>query len=340
MPVDTISTSSTSTAAGSLADLTRSLDLWYSDGSIVLIVENVAFRVHTSILASSCEIFRDMASIPQPKDKDDGTEKVDGCQVVRLQDSADDMKHFLKAIYKTSYFRPGVKTRFPVIAAVLRLSTKYQASQLRRRAIVALSTAYPSTLSAWDARAQHRLIPPFEGEVKAIIALAIESDVRVILPAVYYAASKRSLSEMIIELLSINVDLGIRDDMIAKWIVGCEKLRHAELYNVLEFLDISFPRPGCQNINNCNILLQRQAAYSIRNVAGSEPLPYQLHCYNNANTVGTSLNLCLPCRETVNKSIQDAREKIWKQLPSFFGFSDWETLIARDEIICDEDEEV
>ena len=83
------------------ADFSKSLDLWYSDGSVVLVAEKTGFRVHTSILASSCEVFRDMISIPHPA-SDDESEVYENCPVLRLQDSTADLHHFLKAIYDFS----------------------------------------------------------------------------------------------------------------------------------------------------------------------------------------------------------------------------------------------
>lgn len=82
-------------------DFSKSLDLWYTDGSIILVADKTGFRVHTSILASSCEIFRDMMAIPQPASEDE-SDTYEGYPVLRLQDSPTDLHHFLKAIYDFS----------------------------------------------------------------------------------------------------------------------------------------------------------------------------------------------------------------------------------------------
>ena len=87
--------------ATSVLNFTPSLDLWYKDGSVVLVTEKTAFRVHTTILAANCEVFRDMANIPQPSDGD-GSEMYEKCPVIRLGDTATDMKHFLQALYDFS----------------------------------------------------------------------------------------------------------------------------------------------------------------------------------------------------------------------------------------------
>jgi hypothetical protein len=82
-----------------LETLKKSSEVWYSDGSVVLVADNVAFRVHISILAQNCEVFRDMDAIPKPEEVNDADAKFEGCPVLKLQDKALDVEHFLKAMY-------------------------------------------------------------------------------------------------------------------------------------------------------------------------------------------------------------------------------------------------
>ena len=90
-------------------EYTQSRDVWYSDGSLIIVTEALAFRVHTTIMAAHCEIFRDMVNMPQPKDSDDTGEKTyEGCPVLELQDPAIEMRHFLKAIYEFSSVQPRI----------------------------------------------------------------------------------------------------------------------------------------------------------------------------------------------------------------------------------------
>ncbi|RPD55357.1 hypothetical protein L227DRAFT_309405 [Lentinus tigrinus ALCF2SS1-6] len=75
------------------SDLIKDLDdkVRLSDGNIVVIAENVAFRVHKSILAQHSEVFRDILALPSSHTSD----LVDGCEVVRVSDTSEDMRHFL-----------------------------------------------------------------------------------------------------------------------------------------------------------------------------------------------------------------------------------------------------
>lgn len=51
-----------------------------------------------------------------------------------------------------SHFGSNHRHDFPVVAGILRLSTKYFADALRVRALEQLSKAWPSTLRDWDTR--------------------------------------------------------------------------------------------------------------------------------------------------------------------------------------------
>ena len=76
--------------------ITRS-SIWLSDGNIVLQAENTQFKVHQGYLARLSIIFSDVFSVPQPAD---GSQPlVDGCAVLLLQDSAEDLFVALSEIY-------------------------------------------------------------------------------------------------------------------------------------------------------------------------------------------------------------------------------------------------
>lgn len=80
---------------GGLEELTRQEGLWFADGNIVIIAESVAFRVHKSILAAKSPVFKDTFTLAQPAD----IELYDGCEVLHLVDSAEDLRVMLDALY-------------------------------------------------------------------------------------------------------------------------------------------------------------------------------------------------------------------------------------------------
>lgn len=70
-------------------------DLWFEDGNVILQAEQSFFRVYTGILSARSTVFRDMFSFPQPETED----LMEGCPIIVLHDSAEDVNYFLKAIY-------------------------------------------------------------------------------------------------------------------------------------------------------------------------------------------------------------------------------------------------
>lgn len=84
----------------------RHSSLWFIDGSVVLKAENTLFRVHISQLSRRSLFFRDLFSLPQPQQDQnqpagwigcDGT--YDGCPLLVLHDSAEDLANLLLSLY-------------------------------------------------------------------------------------------------------------------------------------------------------------------------------------------------------------------------------------------------
>jgi hypothetical protein len=74
---------------------TRSEEVWYEDGNLIVRAESTLFRVYRGVLASKSTVFADMFTVSSPGSSN---ETLDGCDVVVLQDSAVDTGRFLKAL--------------------------------------------------------------------------------------------------------------------------------------------------------------------------------------------------------------------------------------------------
>lgn len=147
--------SGVSAAAAAASTYTRHPDLWFNDGSVILKAETVLFRVHMSILSRHSVFFKDMFTLPQPPESSSTQaqdEIVEGCPVVSLQDSPDDLASLLVALYDGTSFGDNGREDFKVVAGILRLSSKYMVDSLRTKALTHLTEAWPPTLRGWDAR--------------------------------------------------------------------------------------------------------------------------------------------------------------------------------------------
>lgn len=82
---------------------TRSNEYWFEDGNVILEAENVQFRVHRSMLSLHSTVFADMFRMPQPIQPDLET-YIEGCPVVTLADSADDVSAIISIFYGNMKF--------------------------------------------------------------------------------------------------------------------------------------------------------------------------------------------------------------------------------------------
>ncbi|KAG6334824.1 hypothetical protein ID866_4261 [Astraeus odoratus] len=204
---------------------TRHPDLWFPDGSalleIVLRAENTLFRVHKSLLARHSGFFHDLFTLPQVAARDpqhttttpsvDHSGDIEGCQVLTLHDSAEDVANLLTALVDGPTFGKNDPTDFHVVSGILRLSTKYVVDALRDKALNHLSLAWPTTLKGWDARediarteelqagpAARRIYPSpvVRHPLMAVINLAREVNAPALLPSAFYDLSRYHFTQI------------------------------------------------------------------------------------------------------------------------------------------------
>ncbi|KAJ7272520.1 hypothetical protein C8J57DRAFT_1599931 [Mycena rebaudengoi] len=97
---------------------------------LIIQAENTLFLVSRDFLATRSLVFRDMLSLPVLPDSD----MMLGCPF--------DITYFLKALVYYEFFEPLSRaTTFDILDSVLRMSHKYDAEALRKRALIHLSSA-------------------------------------------------------------------------------------------------------------------------------------------------------------------------------------------------------
>ncbi len=80
----------------------KDADIWFNDGNIILVsAESTGFRVHRSVLARNAEFFRDMLQLAHPEPEEDASPAES--TVLPLEDSTNDLKVFLNALYTLGY---------------------------------------------------------------------------------------------------------------------------------------------------------------------------------------------------------------------------------------------
>lgn len=72
-------------------------ELWFRDGNVVFQAGNLVFKVIQSIMSRESPIFGDMFALPQPQA--DAAEIFDGCPLVCLPDTEEEIRSFLCVIF-------------------------------------------------------------------------------------------------------------------------------------------------------------------------------------------------------------------------------------------------
>ncbi|KAM5544059.1 hypothetical protein V8D89_002245 [Ganoderma adspersum] len=102
-------------------------EFWFDDGNIIVVAGDTAFKLYKGILSSVSPVFKDLFSMPQPNNP----ETMDGCLVVRLNDSATELGHFFRLVTKPGFslLRYHSPPSFRMLAAICRIGHKYQAAK-------------------------------------------------------------------------------------------------------------------------------------------------------------------------------------------------------------------
>lgn len=111
--------------------------------------------------------------------------------------------------FPVRYFKKSRSSDFPVIAAVLRLSSKYLVEHLRQRCLSRLDADWPSTLTGWDERERRstdengRYVPRDHcAHPILVIELALDMNLHSILPAALYDLSRYGPSKIMTGTIS------------------------------------------------------------------------------------------------------------------------------------------
>ncbi|KAF7360036.1 hypothetical protein MVEN_00731400 [Mycena venus] len=295
--------------------------LWFKDGTLVLQAGALSFRVYGGFLADRSPVFHDMLGFPQPED----APTIDGCPVVQLSDDENDLRSFLKALFDYEFFPPyPAKTDFVTMSGIIRLSTKYQVESLRKRALVHLSSAFPSDPTEYSPGSASWTI---EGhEWMRVILFAREMSLDWILPLALYRASAMCSSAQVmsgIELDGIHLELNSADKLMCiEQSVALAKSASADIINFLWEPPVIATCRGVDDYERWRCMksrfLCRKDAEGWRN--GAFPLTLWMP------GDWAQLDVCASCMSAMRAAHQQALDTFWEGLPQRFGFPGWAEL--------------
>ncbi|EJF60247.1 hypothetical protein DICSQDRAFT_181403 [Dichomitus squalens LYAD-421 SS1] len=289
-------------------------NLWFHDGTAILVAAGVGFRIYKGLLAEHSPVFKELFSQDHPLRTlpIDETQTIT-CPLIQLSDSAHDLRYILRVYMprrNASVYGPCIPS-FDKLSASIRLGQKYQITPLYEQSIRLLKNYYTDDLSVW-LRANKR--PPGFSAVNVIgvVNLARLTGELSILPAALYRCTlldsrivrgyKRADGSQ--ENLTLD-DLGLVFD--AK-----TEIRKAGVAVMLRAFNGGLAN-GCTRSNTCSAALHDA-------MAGLDEHVDQLiagGAFQNYTVVlkDKKLAVCTACKEAVNLRHSKERQSMWDRLP-------------------------
>ncbi|TEB30554.1 hypothetical protein FA13DRAFT_1774702 [Coprinellus micaceus] len=302
-------------------------NIWLADGNIVIQADGVQFKVHQGYLARLSTIFSDAFSMPQPRD---GAQlRVDGCHVLHLQDSAQDLAVVLSEIYD-------------------RIGRKYEIQHIFKEGGSRLRAEFPNTLwelSRFESQAGWLGIDVEEAEGTKVLFRIVNfctarSDIEEltpILPIAYYRANLRSIETILAgePRLDDSPSVPLSPKAQRTTLLGRHRLleRYGEFFAWVDSIgqfgspfDWTPHTPQCSRmILNLTKAVWKPKLRLIFMLRTWDEVERQLQAELGMMLELKSL-LCDACYGGARKTRVDARQRLGNDLPGLFGFQSWAAL--------------
>jgi len=212
-----------------------------------------------------------------------------------------------------------------VVAAILRLSKKYQIDYLRDDAIRRLTFEYPSTLKGREACVSKpwSRVGWCKGCTIDVINLARETGIHSVLPFAFWVLVAQSQTNYILEGRR-------RDDgtlAILSWadqkmcLLATDRVRVAHANDMFGWLGEVSPRcrtpHGCAKIRNGHLVRLWRPPSAALSLFGWKASDWKK-------------GLCDACADIGKKAYKEGRLLLWNKLPSLFGLPEWEELRSQE----------
>ena len=221
-----------------------------------------------------------------------------------------------------SFFEPPpTPTALPIVESVLRLSLKYDVPYLRRRALLHLSSTFPSTLSAWKVREENRTIPPVENTPFAALLLARQFDLPWLLPSILYCISTHSFEKTLDHALWGEQEIFMDWEVKRMTILGRQKILLRQSGITMAMMRLSAGQlPECTGEGNRCLTTRLSCANTLGrwDVAGFLDYPEEHR--------EVFSGLCSTCFTQFKDLCEGNCESLWNDLPGIFGLPEWGVL--------------
>jgi len=210
---------------------------------------------------------------------------------------------------------------FAVVAAFMRLGTKYEIEDLRAEGIRRLHADYPSSLELYDElrNGKKLAIEPHVGRSFDIANLARETGTLSVLPVVLYSCCRIFDNEGLFEGCQTQdgdsvIALSPTDQKIC--ILAKDKLFALQARETFGWLDLNTEQDRCPDIRCKN---------TKRKIFKSVWYPKPKCAALDAWT--WSGRMCVDCEVDARGRHAAGRAEVWSQLPSVFALPEWDELL-------------
>nr|VWP00669.1 Uncharacterized protein [Ganoderma boninense] len=327
----------------------RDSDVWFEDGNIVVVAQSTAFRFHKSVVSLHSSLFRDLFSIPQPAGGELG-----GAPSGHLQRDQVPSERALFVFswslvelellppgpsslgrsHDTRYLHPDRIVTFPVLAALARLSHKYQLDQLLSAVVHRLKHHFTTCLSAWDARggADRRLLlrlsAPSAIEALNLFRLIDRPDM---IPIALYECAQLNpvflvhggtrsdgITREQLSPADMELCMEIKEELLQA--TACLLTRLCEACDTrIETVTVN-PGSGCASPADCVEGLRTVISRAHRDL--SECLsadPLDMYYMSAAVSSPVTGEICRACGTVVKVHYSEERRRIWDSFPKLMG---------------------
>ncbi|KAI0046853.1 hypothetical protein FA95DRAFT_1312153 [Auriscalpium vulgare] len=309
----------------SLPVFERHASLWYDDGNVIVIAEDLGFRIHRGVL--SRESTGLAAALAEPPGEPD----IDDCRVLRMSDSAKDVDTVLEALYGLKGgFSQSRQVPVATVSAYVRLGVKYDIPRIREEGASLIRACYPNSFQAFavlvdddlDLRAIAWSVEQ-ECEI-ALLILQHEELLRDALPLALYGCAIQLPSVLTEKMAGLShVPASSLWDLLARIHVGRHELLQSRRDFTFSFLS---QKPAtslnCAKPVACSAVLTDMA----RNHFRQFPEEYDniADALEDAdNTIQEhSAKACKSCVQYWRDTHQAGRRKVWDTLADHFDLGE------------------
>ncbi|KLO07732.1 hypothetical protein SCHPADRAFT_909207 [Schizopora paradoxa] len=310
-----------------LSKLKQHEKLWFEDGNIVLATDVHLYSVHRGVLAKHSTVFKDMLDLPNVGNTlrpEVGSiangDSWEGKPLVRMVgDSDEDVYHILTALYELRFYSEHQPTTLPIILSLLRMSSKYNFSEIHNAITNQIESVYPNDLDSMKERDYRDLFEDYDNIADdyefQLLAAVLQSDLRTVLPTLYFECATSQLDT----ILKSTESLHFEKQHVDKLLRGHERMvEYSYEYGIKQFV----PQRTCTT--QCSKSRGQLLANYIVDCPYKDPLQELLQESDANDDADLREAICKNCSKVISENLEAFRLEIWNSIPGLFGLGTWE----------------